>query len=182
MNIIKRLLNKHRENASRVSDDDPLLPGMISRAAYIRMTEELNIGLNTGKLEPFLEAAIRKANGEEIPVSPEPDLLDSSLDTLLNRVSENAKSSPSDKTASKTESSSPPEAKKPRAKPTSKKTARKTGTKKGTDAPKVKGVNWRKDRNEYEVRVTKNGKRKTIGYRKTHHEAVELKEYWLASQ
>ena len=105
MNIIKRLLAKHRENAPRVSDTDPVLPGMISRVAYNQMTDVLNTAMNTGKLEPYLEAAL---NGKESPVSSEPSLLDSSLDTLLNRVSKNAKSSPSGKTASKAESLTPP--------------------------------------------------------------------------
>ena len=182
MNIIKRLLAAHRENAPKVSDDDPLLPGMISRVAYNQMTDVLNTAMSTGKLEPYLDAAIRKANGEEIPVSPEPDLLDSSLDTLLNRVSENAKSSPSSAMTPKTESLTKSTAKKSTAKTASKKTKRKTGSKTASGKPKVKGVTWRKDRNEFEVRVTKNGKRRTIGYRKTQEEAVELKEYWLASQ
>ena len=94
MNIIKRLLAKHRENAPRVSDTDPVLPGMISRVAYDQMTDVLNTAMNTGKLEPYLEAAL---NGKESPVLSEPGLLDNSLDTLLNRVSQNAKSSSSGK-------------------------------------------------------------------------------------
>ena len=179
MKIIKKLLAAHRENASRVSDTDPVPNGMIGRAAYNKMTEVLNIGLNTGKLEPYLEAAL---NGKESPVSSEPGLLDSSLDTLLNRVSKNAKSSPSGKTESKAESLTPPTNAKSTARTASKNTNRKTTSKSGSSKPKVKGVNWRKDREEYEVRVTKNGKRKTIGYRKTHEEAVQLKEFWLASQ
>ena len=179
MNIIKRLLAKHRQNASRVSDADPVQPGMISKAAYDRMTEELNIGLNTGKLEPYLEAAL---NGKESPASSEPGLLDSSLDTLLNRVSKNAKSSPSGKVKPETESLTPPSSAKSTAKKKPKKTNRKAASKTEPNKPRVKGVTWRKDREEYEIRVTKNGKRKTIGYRKTQEEAVQLKEYWIASQ
>ena len=179
MNIIKRLLAKHRQNASRVSDADPVQPGMISKAAYDRMTEELNIGLNTGKLEPYLEAAL---NGKESPASSEPNLLDSSLDTLLNRVSQNAKSTPSGKVKPETESLTPPRTTKSTAKTASKKTNQKTASKTALDKPKVKGITWRKDRKEYEIRVSKDGKRKTIGYRKTQEEAVQLKEFWLASQ
>ena len=179
MNIIKKLLAAHRQNASRVSDADPVQPGMISKAAYDRMTEELNIGLNTGKLEPYLDAAI---NGKESPVLYEPDLLDNSLDTLLNRVSQNAKSTPLGKTESKAESLTPPRTTKSKAKTASKKTNQKMASKTASDKKKVKGVTWRKNRKEYEIRVTKNGKRKTIGYRKTQEEAVQLKEFWLASQ
>ena len=178
MNIIKRLLAKHRQNASRVSDADPVQPGMISKAAYDRMTEELNIGLNTGKLEPYLEAAL---NGKESPLTSEPGLLDNSLDTLLNRVSKNAKSSPSGKVKPETESLTPPSSAKSTAKKKPKKTNRKAASKTALDKPKVKGVTWRKNRKDYEIRVTKDGKRKTIGYRKTHEEAVQLKEYWSAS-
>ena len=179
MKIIKKLLAAHRENASRVSDTDPVPNGMIGRAVYNKMTEVLNIGLNTGKLEPYLEAAL---NGKESPVSSEPDLLDSSLDTLLNRVSKNAKSSPSSQVTPETESLTPPSAAKSTAKTVSKKTNQKAASKTASDKPKVKGVTWRKNRKEYEIRVTKNGKRKTIGYRKTQEEAVQLKEFWLASQ
>ena len=179
MNIIKKLLAAHRQNASRVSDADPVQPGMISKAAYDKMTEELNIGLNTGKLEPYLDAAL---NGKESPLTSEPNLLDSSLDTLLNRVSQNAKSSPSGKVKPETESLTSSTATKPRTKTASKKTNQKTASKTASDKPKVKGVTWRKNRKEYEIRVTKDGKRKTIGYRKTQEEAVQLKEYWIANQ
>ena len=186
MNIIKRLLAKHRENASRVSDDDPIPPGMIGKAAYDRMTDGLNTAVSTGKLEPFLESALKKEKGEEIPVTSKPELLDSSLDVLLNRVSKNTKNSPSDKAVSKAEPLAPTTDKKPEVKTTSKKTTKKTGsktrTKTASDTPKIKGISWRKDRKEFEVRVTSNGKRKTIGYRKTQREAVELKEHWKASQ
>ena len=178
MNIIKKLLAAHRENAPRVSDTDPVPNGMIGRAAYNKMTDVLNIGLNTGKLEPYLDAAI---NGKESPASSEPGLLDSSLDTLLNRVSKNAKSSPSGKVKPETESLTPPSSAKPTAKKKPRKTNRKAASKTALDKPKVKGVTWRKNRKDYEIRVTKDGKRKTIGYRKTHEEAVQLKEYWSAS-
>ena len=50
-----------------------------------------------------------------------------------------------------------------------------------TTKPGVKGINWRKDRNTFEVRVTINGRRRTIGYCKTLEEGIQLKESWLAN-